>query len=237
MNKIFHSISKAIQPRGNMNFMRSPILNRMSGGNTKEEFELKVCEAGMDICMAAMGSPGLHKSCQTLRIFNEGLSTMIDKSLPEDGCIMFTDEDNEKMKEYVTLQLEEQKKLLEERKEQYPDAGLDDQIAMIETRIQETRGFRAEWICICSTDGCNDNMLQPGSELYPATNQTYPSTAKMDLAESTTYATSKTSQPQPTTNQPGKETRKDERVASEGACIHSNLLQVAFVLFIFISMI
>ena len=81
------------------------------------------------------------------------------------------------------------------------------------------------------------NMLQPGSELYPATNQTYPSTAKMDLAESTTYAASKTGQPQPTTNQPGKETRKDERVASEGSCIHSNLLQVAFVFFIFISMI
>merc|ERR1712038_1633130 len=148
---------------------------------------------------------------------------------------------------------------------------------MIETQIQETRNSssRLEWICICSTDGCNDNMLQPGSELYPATNQTYPSTTKMDLAESTTYATSKTSQlqstthqmvnpatnqtshrttnmdlvdsttyatskisqPQPTTHQPGKETRKDERVASEGACIHLNLLQMAFVCFIFISMI
>merc|ERR1719414_2055004 len=124
-----------------MNFIRSPILNRMNGGNTKEEFELKVCEFGLDICMNAMGSSGLHKSCQTLRIFNEDLSTMIDKSLPEDGCIMFTDEDNEKMKEYITVQLEEQKKLLEERKKQYPDVGLDDQIAMIESQIKEIRGF------------------------------------------------------------------------------------------------
>ena len=279
MTKIFHSISKAIQPRGNMNFMRSPILNRMSGGNTKEEFELKVCEAGMDICMAAMGSPGLHKSCQTLRIFNEGLSTMIDKSLPEDGCIMFTDEDNEKMKEYVTLQLEEQKKLLEERKEQYPDAGLDDQIAMIETRIQETRGFRAEWICICSTDGCNDNMLQPAFEFNPATNQTTHDTTKMDVFNPITSGTTEISQPQPTTQEPGNETGGEtseisqhqpttqqpgnetggetseisqpqpttyrpgnltgakEQSGNEGACVHSNLLQIALSCFIFINII
>ena len=263
MTRIVQSILKAIETQGNMNFLRSPILSRMSGGNTEKKLEVKECVIGSDICMTVNASVGLLKDCATLHGFNEGLSTIFNKSLQQDGCIMFTDEDNEKirdaiMKEDSYLQLEEQKKYLEEMKEQYPDVNVDDQIAMIEKQIQEIAGFWYGWVCICSTDGCNDNMLQPGFELNPSTNQTSNNTTKMDLFNPISNGTTEISQPQPTTQEPGNETggetseisqpqptthrlgnetRGEEQKGNEAACIHSNLLQVAFVLFIFISMI
>ena len=263
MTRILHSISKAIETRGNMNFMKSPIMSRMNGNKLDKEFELRDCAAGSDICMKGNTSVGLWKDCETLHNFNEVMSTMLNKSLEQDGCMMFTDEDNEKIRDVIMkgnsyLQLEEQKKRLEEMKEQYPDADVDDQIAMIERRIQEIQGLWYGWVCICSTDGCNDNMLQPGFELNPTTNQTSNNTTKMDLFNPKTNGTTEISKPQPTTQPPGNETKGEtseisqpqpttqppgiktggeEQNANEGAYVYSNLLQVVFVGVIFINLI
>ena len=101
-------------------------------------------------------------------------------------------------------------------------------------------------------------MLQPGFEFNPATNQTTHDTTKMDVFIPITNGTTEISQPQPKTQQPGNETGGEtseisqpqpttyrpgnltgakEQSGNEGACVHSNLLQIALSCFIFINII
>ena len=105
---------------------------------------------------------------------------------------------------------------------------------------------------------CKNDMLQPGFEFNPATNQTTHDTTKMDVFNPITNGTTEISQPQPTTQQPGNETGGEtseisqpqpttyrpgnltgakEQSGNEGACVHSNLLQIALSCFIFINII